>query len=396
MDIPEFSPELEYAGTVWLGSTAFPASGPGRGVCCNLPLGNPVEPDGPDSIYAYARPGRQSAMADPALKWAVGKELLVYFLEPPTDPWVRTIHAAVRRIAPTWSQYANVKFTFTDNPAAHITVNCLPRPGVGYGAYSSYLGADSARVVASGKPSMHLVFSPALAANPDRQESEFQRVILHEFGHALGFVHEHMRPDRPITWDVAALRRYCATYFGWGAQMVQDQIVATYQPRDPRVGLLASGFDPLSIMMYQYPRGVATYADGTPFSTPNNIALSARDKVVASMLYPAVGVGLLAEWPLPTNSVTRTTRMNVPGQVARFRLATGNKGTYRVETAGAPVLLSVSAREKDPAGTMIAAEGQGASIAFSPLAPGSTYFVEVRMAKPMIQAGTFSIKATGP
>ena len=80
-------------------------------------------------------------------------------------------------------------------PSAMTSIAFEPTPQADYGTYSSYLGTDSRRFSRTGRPSMYLVFDPDDANNTDQ---EFQRVILHEFGHALGLIHEHMRPDRPL------------------------------------------------------------------------------------------------------------------------------------------------------------------------------------------------------
>ncbi len=40
---------------------------------------------------------------------------------------------------------------------------------------------------------------------PDSTDDELRRVVLHEFGHALGLIHEHQSPNRPISWSRAAV-----------------------------------------------------------------------------------------------------------------------------------------------------------------------------------------------
>jgi len=58
-------------------------------------------------------------------------------------------------------------------------------------------------------------------------EREFNRVIRHEFGHALGFIHEHMRPDRNLTWHWDVLRAQFGAF--WNDQTIQAQIVDFYR-----------------------------------------------------------------------------------------------------------------------------------------------------------------------
>ena len=126
-------------------------------------------------------------------------------------------------------------------------------------------------------------------------------------------------------------------------------------------------------MMYQFSAGLATFDDGTPFETPNNIALTPLDKVVASMLYPA---------PRPTN----WTRSVVPGdppvagsiqqagQVVRFGFQPASGAVHVIETQGStPLLVSLLSQRDDPAGKMLAVEGATASLAFLPKSAGSPY-----------------------
>ena len=102
--------------------------------------------------------------------------------------------------------------------------------------------------------------------------------VLHEFGHALGLVHEHQNPKgNDIQWDVPALNAYMKRTQGWDAAQVQTQVIKKYNSNQ----LNGSTFDPNSIMLYFYPADLTTNNKGTT----HNTALSAVDKKTISDAY---------------------------------------------------------------------------------------------------------------
>jgi len=241
-------------------------------VCANTPLGGPVTPGKAPrtaSVEDYKKRGK-AAMAD--VRWPNGSTLTVGFLNGSQALWDQ-----VRALAPQWSQWANIAFQFVDGGSEDITINFLPMQGADYGTYSSYLGTDSAQYARAGQPSMHLVFDESRA-----DDDEYRRVILHEFGHALGLIHEHSRPDRPIYWDNNALYQDFHQKTGWDWNMIYQQVVAPYSGNLSHV----TEFDPTSIMMYPFRRGLAVYNDGTPFETDWNRDLSDGDKSIMEAAYP--------------------------------------------------------------------------------------------------------------
>ena len=81
-------------------------------------------------------------------------------------------------------------------PKPRIRISFAP------GGSSSYIGLD-AFVVPKDRPTMKLGW-----LKPATPDEEYDRVVLHEFGHALGAIHEHQSPHGGIPWDRAKVIAY--------------------------------------------------------------------------------------------------------------------------------------------------------------------------------------------
>lgn len=251
-----------------------------QSTCGNTPMGGPaatckVNP----ADQVFASPQERAAMAP--VRWKNGSTLKVGFLNRKDDDFGQLIRRKVQEIAPTWSQFANIRFEFVEGPTDQITINFssdLADPGT----YSSQLGVQSADFSGQGKPSMNLVFDQN---NAKVDDDEFHRVILHEFGHALGLIHEHARPDGDLVWDDDAVRKYYIklTSAQWDWDTIQERVIQLYNDKIED----KTEFDTRSIMMYRFPEGLATYKDGRPFSSDWNRTLSALDQDFIARMYPA-------------------------------------------------------------------------------------------------------------
>lgn len=193
--------------------------------------------------------------------WPNGKTITVCFLE--GDP---AVHKRIEPIAHEWSQYANITFRFVKGPNADIRISFDSK-----GGSWSHLGVRSNAFWLFGRPSMNYGW-----LTPKTKEQEYRRVVLHEFGHALGLVHEHLSPSVTIPWDEEKVYAYFKRTNGWSEQQTRAQVFNKVAADK------FTRFDRDSIMLYFFPAELTT--DGS--ATPTNTELSATDKEFIAQLYP--------------------------------------------------------------------------------------------------------------
>jgi hypothetical protein len=122
------------------------------------------------------------------VKWKPGQVLKVCFLDE-TDP-VR--NQKVFNIACEWKKYCHIDFEMTTTPTdAHI---CVYYDVTG-GSYS-FLGTDSKKYKDDNMATMNFGW-----LGDTTSDEEYHSVVLHEFGHALGFIHELQIPGESPPWD---------------------------------------------------------------------------------------------------------------------------------------------------------------------------------------------------
>jgi serralysin len=217
--------------------------------------------ENPDRYCAVLFPRDETASGRAALLdvlWAHGGDVRVRFVE--GDHLLRD---RVRAVAERWTapgMATGLRFEWVAEGPAEIRIAFAQ----GNGSWS-YLGTQC-QEVPEDEPTMN--FGWLTSSSPD---DEVQRVVLHEFGHALGLGHEHQNAAASIRWNepavFAALRR---PPFSWDEETIRHNVF------DQQDVFTASTVDPESIMMYPIPAAWTldgTSADLNPDLSPNDVAM---------------------------------------------------------------------------------------------------------------------------
>jgi serralysin len=212
--------------------------------------------------YAWfqgARPGAGTTKAalQKDAKWIAGDPITVAFMSGDNKLKQRVTEVAQRWIAPGM---ANLRLVFNDAPDADVRIDFRS----GDGSWSTV--GTTCRKVEEDKPTMNFGWIDA-----NSSEEDLRSVVLHEFGHAMGLIHEHQNPVAGIHWNrEAVIRELSGPPNSWSVQEIEFNVLAPASPSD----VTATAMDKDSIMMYPIPETWTT--DG--FSAGFNSDLSDADK----------------------------------------------------------------------------------------------------------------------
>ena len=199
-------------------------------------------------------------------RWQTGDVIRVKFLAGD-----ESLRQRVRETAKRWTEpgMANVEFQFVDSGDAEIRIAF----NEGDGSWS-YLGTVC-RTIPRNEETMNYGW-----LTPDSDDDELRRVVMHEFGHALGLIHEHQNPQGGIKWnEPAVIANLQGPPNEWSLDQIRHNVLDHYDPDK----VTATDVDPDSIMMYPIP--AAWTLDG--FSADLNDDVSQQDVEFIQTVYPA-------------------------------------------------------------------------------------------------------------
>ncbi len=223
------------------------------------PPGTALRINGLDSVN-----GR--GLADNYYLWDVGQVVNVKFMS-----GSKMLQDRVKSLAKVWESYANIKFNFVGpNEPANIRVML----GTGEGHYS-FIGTIS-NLIPEDEQTMALD-TQDLGTN----QAAWQRTTQHEFGHAIGMLHEHSSPVSGIKWNKDKMYEHYAK-MGWTKEDVDAQVFASYAVSYTN----GTRYDNKSIMHYP----ILAWQTMDNYAVPWNSSISEGDRSLISALYPKSGI----------------------------------------------------------------------------------------------------------
>ena len=200
--------------------------------------------------------------------WDQGQEITIGFLEgtPSQQDFVK------KTVLETWQPLINLKLSFIDDPTnAIIRVGFDPNLGSW-----SYIGKQNKNIPKSER-TINLGWL-------DDEEGLNGGVIKHEFGHMLGFAHEHLRSDKEFEWNEEAVyNTFSGPPNNWSRSTIDTNIFDTVNTNQ----FIGTKYDDESIMVYIFDCSLFKSAPKSmPCNTGSIQELSPLDKATVSSIYP--------------------------------------------------------------------------------------------------------------
>ncbi|TPX16934.1 uncharacterized protein E0L32_003496 [Thyridium curvatum] len=257
-------------------------------ILAKLPLSDPLKPtackktqpsaaaDGGDdpSYFSPCRDGiveRQNLFLFTDDAWAPGSELTVSFIEPVPRNDNFDVRELVEWCAAEWTKGIDLYLVFLDEGD--------PDCGVANVRISFQAGSSHSDVGAQGTAPGQATMNLAITESHHRLDA--RRMILHEFGHALGFRHEHSSPNFPYRLDKDKVVGDLAKWQRKGTEEAARDFEINFGPDKTGRRVQASEFDPKSIMMYH----IRAHWHTGQVDLQQSFGLSPTDKKFAEQVY---------------------------------------------------------------------------------------------------------------
>ncbi|MBK5375764.1 peptidase M12 [Pseudomonas sp. TH43] len=193
--------------------------------------------------------------------WANGRTLKIAFIdEVDADHKQKIIDAASR-----WLPFINLTFDFVDDLQGDIRIATKNNDN------SSMLGTD-ALLIHPDWPTMNL------GVTTDHED--FDVIVTHEFGHALGAMHEHQHPKANIPWDKPKVYEFYQNREM--NPLTRAQVDQNMLTPFGTIEAIYTDYDRKSIMHHPVAKTL-TLGD---WENPINRTISKKDKKMMALLYP--------------------------------------------------------------------------------------------------------------
>lgn len=204
--------------------------------------------------------------------------------------------------ANSWGEFSRVRARYTSDLSSAVV-----RIAFGNSGYWSYLGTDCLQIPRN-QPTMNLQ-----QFTVNTRESEWHRVVKHEWGHAWGCPHEQQRRDVLALLDVQKTIAYFRATQGWSEAEVRAQILT---PLEERSLMNPSPADVTSIMCYQFPGSITKNGQ----AIPGGMDFSAADKTYFAKTYPRDDAPPPPPPPPPGEIIAVMAAFDAGGkEIARFK-----------------------------------------------------------------------------
>ena len=303
--------------------------------------------------------GLKRAAVEKMKLWENGRRLRVTFLDGLSD-----VQSKVTAIAKEWEAMTNLTLEFVNSGASQIRIS-FAEEGFSWSA----VGTD-ALTVPSNEPTMNFGW-----LEPTTSTREYQRVVRHEFGHALGMIHEHQNPaaQGQIPWDKPKVYEYYAQQ-GWSPADVDSNIFEVYSEESTN----HTAFDPTSIMEYAIPDSLTVGS----YSVGWNTELSTADVQFMRRQYPKGAAAAPVE--LTVGGPRVSADLSAAGEVDTFHFDVAAAATHIMNTEGPSDTVLTLHGPNDPGAVLTWDDDHGRGLnarIVRRLNPGS-YWLSVRHKNP--------------